>query len=119
MFDEVVSDDTSTAGIAKFLSELFTCFQNIRSIVRKRQQQLKLIREAERQASADPTRMNAAEQREMEKRMREQDARSMMDMRFVSAPLPHTHPQPQLHCCVDQRVWSSHLAAGRLRRSRR
>ena len=61
--------------------------------MRKRQQQLKLIREAERQASADPTRMNAAEQREMEKRMREQDARSMMDMRFVSAaPLPHNHP---------------------------
>ena len=91
-FQQVKSDDTSTAGIAKFLSELFTCFQNIRSIVRKRQQQLKLIREAERQASADPTRMNAAEQREMEKRMREQDARSMMDMRFVSAvPVPHTH----------------------------
>ena len=53
-FQQVKSDDTSTAGIAKFLSELFTCFQNIRSIVRKRQQQLKLIREAERQASADP-----------------------------------------------------------------
>ena len=36
-FQQVKSDDTSTAGIAKFLSELFTCFQNIRSIVRKRQ----------------------------------------------------------------------------------
>lgn len=95
-FDDVDARDGTVRGMMHFLMELFAGVQHQRMLLRKRQKQLRLIREpgaaspsaAER---PDSSLMTPAEEKELEKRVKEADARAMCDIKMVGqiAALKH------------------------------
>ena len=90
-FDEISGDDGSIKGMINYLMEVFKGVQNQRGLLRKRQKQLRLIRDPipdpkevkKAKEEAEGALMTPAEEKEMEKRMKEADARAMCDIRFI------------------------------------
>lgn len=95
-FDDVDTQDGTIKGLLHFLMEVFTGVQHQRSLLRKRQKQLRLIREPGPSSPSstevpESSLMTPAEEKEMEKRMKEADSRAMCDIKMVGqiAALKH------------------------------
>lgn len=94
-FDDVDTGDGTPKGVIHYLMQVFKGVQHQRGLLRKRQKQLRLIREPvmapSDEPAADPTLMTPAEEKEMEKRMKESDARAMCDIKMIGqiATLKH------------------------------
>ena len=90
-FNEISGDDGSIKGLINYLMEVFKGVQNQRSLLRKRQKQLRLIRDPNPDAQeakkakeeAEGSLMTPAEEKDMQKRMKEHDARALCDIRFI------------------------------------
>ncbi len=95
-FDDVDARDGTLRGMMHFLMEVFTGVQHQRGLLRKRQKQLRLIREPG-MASPSPAEppesslMTPVEEKELEKRVKEADSRAMCDIKMVGqiAALKH------------------------------
>ena len=96
-FDDVDAGDGTARGMMHFLMQVFTGVQHQRGLLRKRQKQLRLIREPGVASPSpgieplDSSLMTPAEEKELDNRTKEADARDMCDIKMVGqiAALKH------------------------------